>query len=657
MPTFGYGCAVFMQSDIVDFQRQGWTAGEIMAGLAAVLPKNIWLYVAQIPNLAKLGKKFVLQGGTQRNLAAVKSQVDFISSRFRGNNDGPEIIIHQHCGESGAIGAGLEAARLYENGRRTTFIGLDAVQTIAYTATTSEDTRCHFCKNDCLRTFIDVEASSVIKRDQGEVDTASATAGARKSKVPLAPGARRLIVNNSCEKGLVEDVESMREIKKDLDARLEAAPNFVEKSARNVFKSFKPEPVADPTPKRAFTAGQKARVEQMKKRESYRIGIPRMLNQYSTNPLFSAYFESLGIRAHNLVYSDYTTEEMYKEGAKRGAIDPCFPSKLGIPHVHNLIFKQHEKKPLDAIFFPMIDDLQSEIYKAQDCRACPTVTATPEAVKAAFTKEGDTFAKKGIQYLCPVVNVAQPHLFSRQMFAAWKDVFGLSEKENERAVEAGFKALAEYVSGTRRDARKVLEQLERENKIGIVVLGRPYHNDPGINHEILVEFQKLGYPVFTQDSLPVDDDILDRLFGDEVRAGDIKSPMDINDVWKNAYSENTSRKVWAAKYTARHPNLVALEVSNFKCGHDAPIYSVVEEIIEHSGTPYYSFKDLDENRPAGSIRIRVETIGYFLKRYREDKLRDEWRERAVEHETHLHATPDAVAASDAPSEDRMAEVA
>jgi activator of 2-hydroxyglutaryl-CoA dehydratase len=116
MPTFGYGCAVFMQSDIVDFQRQGWTAGEIMAGLAAVLPKNIWLYVAQIPNLAKLGKRFVLQGGTQRNLAAVKSQVDFISSRFRGTADDlPEVIVHKHCGESGAIGAALEAARLYEN--------------------------------------------------------------------------------------------------------------------------------------------------------------------------------------------------------------------------------------------------------------------------------------------------------------------------------------------------------------------------------------------------------------------------------------------------------------------------------------------------------------------------------------------------------------
>ena len=57
MPEFGYGCAVFMQSDIVDFQRQGWAPNEIMAGLAAVLPKNIWLYVSQIPNLVKLGSE------------------------------------------------------------------------------------------------------------------------------------------------------------------------------------------------------------------------------------------------------------------------------------------------------------------------------------------------------------------------------------------------------------------------------------------------------------------------------------------------------------------------------------------------------------------------------------------------------------------------
>jgi hypothetical protein len=48
---------------------------------------------------------------------------------------------------------------------------------------------------------------------------------------------------------------------------------------------------------------------------------------------------------------------------------------------------------------------------------------------------------------------------------------------------------------------------------------------------------------------------------------------------------------------------------------------VIEDIIENSGTPYFAFKDLDENKPTGSIRIRVETIDYFLRRYREDLVR------------------------------------
>src|SRR5207245_3236927 len=92
MPVFGYGCAVFMQSDIVNFQRQGWRAEGILAGLAAVLPKNILRYVAAIPNLAALGTRFVLQGGTQNNMAVVKAEVDFINNSFRAADKRPEVI-------------------------------------------------------------------------------------------------------------------------------------------------------------------------------------------------------------------------------------------------------------------------------------------------------------------------------------------------------------------------------------------------------------------------------------------------------------------------------------------------------------------------------------------------------------------------------------
>ncbi|MBK5291568.1 MAG: CoA activase, partial [Acidobacteriia bacterium] len=242
-PSFGYGCAVFMQSDIVDFQRQGWKPEEIMAGLCNVLPKNIWLYVSQIPNISALGTRFLLQGGTQYNLAAVKSQVDFIESRFKGKDLQAEVIVHEHCGEAGAIGCALEAGRLWDNGRQTTFIGLKAVQEIEYTTTRSEATRCYFCKNKCLRTFIDVTTSTL--NENGYRPS--------KTKVPLAANAQRLIIA-TCEKGTVEDISDMRQIKGSLDTIKKANPNLVEIAAKQVFRIPDAPNVADPLPKLQITA-------------------------------------------------------------------------------------------------------------------------------------------------------------------------------------------------------------------------------------------------------------------------------------------------------------------------------------------------------------------------------------------------------------------
>jgi activator of 2-hydroxyglutaryl-CoA dehydratase/predicted nucleotide-binding protein (sugar kinase/HSP70/actin superfamily) len=634
MPMFGYGCAVFMQSDIVNFQRQGWGPEEILAGLAAVLPKNIFLYVASIPSLAKLGTKFVLQGGTQHNLAAVKAEVDFIRSNFRGAEVEPEIIVHEHCGESGAIGAAVEARRLWTNGRRTSFIGLEAVQRITYRTTRNESTRCNFCKNNCLRTFIDIKMADGGAPTSGPHAVAVAEpvkAAPLKfiSKVPKAEDERRLIIA-TCEKGGVEDVNEMRGIKAGLDAAKKANPNFVDMAAKEVWKIRGSKSVADPLPTRTWTASSKRRLALMQRRAQLRIGMPRVLNMYVYAPFFSGYFESLGVAGGNLVYSDFTSGELYREGSGRGAIDPCFPAKIGIAHVHNLLFTKHAKKKLDLIFFPMVDMLHTPLVHLQGSNACPTVTVTPNTVKAAFTKEANVFAEQGVEYMDPLVNFANRKLLCQQLFNAFEPVLGLSEEENARAVEVGFAELEAYESDIRQRSRAALDELERNKRVGIVVLARPYHHDPGLNHEILDEFQKLGYPVFSQSTLPLDPDLLERLFGDEVRSGAIKDPLEIQDVWKNSYSASTNHKVWAAKFTARHPHLVALELSSFKCGHDAPIYTTIESIIERSGTPYFSFKDIDENKPTGSIKIRVETIHYFLTRYIEQLNRPQLSQEEIE---------------------------
>ena len=627
MPVFGYGCAVFMQSDIVNFQRQGWRAEEILAGLASVLPKNVFLYVASIPNLAALGSRFVLQGGTQNNMAVVKAEVDFINNSFRAAGKKPEIIVHEFCGESGAIGAAAESLRLWRNGTVTSFIGLDAVRKIQYRTTRNEETRCNFCKNNCLRTFIDVRTT------EASPDNPLNFVPIKKvTKVPLMHGEQRLIIA-TCEKGLVEDINEMKDIKAGLDQIRDKYPNFVDIASKEVFRPTNAKSVADPVPARAWTKAAKDRIAQMERRKKLRIGIPRVLNIYTYAPLFNAYFESLGVAPENIIYSDYTSSDLYRAGASRGAIDPCFPAKIGISHVYNLVQEKHRKKPLDVIFFPMYDVLTSPLVKIVGANACPTVTATPNTVKAAFTKENDVFAENNVKYVDPILNFADRKLFAHQMLQAWESILGLSLEENDRAIESGFQALTDYETSIRKRARQVMDQLEREDRIGIVMLGRPYHHDPGLNHEILDEFQKLGYPIFSQNTLPLDEDLLERLFGDEVLSGVISHALDIGDAWKNSYSCSTNHKVWAAKFTARHPNLVALEISSFKCGHDAPIYGVIEGIIEQSGTPYFCFKDLDENKPTGSIRIRVETIDYFLRRYREEVIRK--RKAAEEIETQL----------------------
>ena len=153
MPALAMGCGVFLQSDIVNQQRKGWSAEEIMASLAAVLPLNVWVYAGQLQNLRAVGRKFVLQGGTHRNLAVVKAQVDFIT----GKVPDAEVVVHPYSGEAGAIGAALCALDAWRGGEPSRFRGFDAIEALSYRSTTNEETVCRWCACNCKRTFIDVE--------------------------------------------------------------------------------------------------------------------------------------------------------------------------------------------------------------------------------------------------------------------------------------------------------------------------------------------------------------------------------------------------------------------------------------------------------------------------------------------------------------------
>jgi predicted nucleotide-binding protein (sugar kinase/HSP70/actin superfamily) len=216
------------------------------------------------------------------------------------------------------------------------------------------------------------------------------------------------------------------------------------------------------------------------------------------------------------------------------------------------------------------------------------------------------------------------HLTADRMFETWGKRLGITRDESDHAHKEGAKALAEFDRDLQEKGRAILETVEAENRMAILMVGRPYHSDPGLNHGIPEEFQVLGYPILSVRSIPRDDEYLARYFKGEVARG--QHPLDINDVWPENYSANSAQKVWAVKFASRHPNVALLDLSSFKCGHDAPTYGIVDSIVTSAGIPYAALHDIDANKPGGSIKIRVKTYAHSLKLH-EEALEDGVRKK------------------------------
>ncbi|VUD61603.1 2-hydroxyisocaproyl-CoA dehydratase activator [Thalassocella blandensis] len=608
-PTFSYGCAVFLDSDRVNFQKEGYNGEELLAGLALVLPKNIWQYVVQVPRMAELGRVFVLQGGTQKNLAAVKAQVDYICERVPE----AEVHVHPHTGEAGALGAAFEALRVVTRKGHSTFIGLEEAINLQYTTRNDESTKCDFCANNCSRTFIDA--------------------------VTPSNDIARYISGFSCEKGTVEDHDALRALNKTRRDRMKAYPNLVSYEATWNFKPFYktealPEagtPIQFTEVKHSWLGVQKVKTftrgfersdeSAHKARSEIRIGMPKALNMWSTGPFWRAYFETLGLKSRNVVFSDDTSEELWQAGGKYGSVDPCYPAKVVQAHIHNLLFEHHTKKPLSYIFFPSITHIPTFVEGVMDTACCPIVAGTPKVIGATFTKETDFFAQRNIQYIDTAVSLNEPTLLKQKMYEQFREVLGVTEDESDFAIDQAYKALKAFDEHMQVKGRAILDEVEKENRIALLMTGRPYHNDPGMNHDVLEEYQAMGYPILSMRSIPKDKAYLNQYFAEDLRKQHVDSALEIHDIWPENYSVNSVQKVWATKFASRHPNVAVLDLSSFKCGHDAPTYGLIDRIVGAGQTPFSALHDMDANKPSGSIKIRVKTYAYTLGLV-EEKLHD-----------------------------------
>jgi len=162
-------------------------------------------------------------------------------------------------------------------------------------------------------------------------------------------------------------------------------------------------------------------------------------------------------------------------------------------------------------------------------KACPVVIGTPRVVYSAFTKEHDLFAQAGVDYIDDSVNTGDIELLTSQLYATWGERLGITADENSWATTQALAALEEFRLSMEHKGKEILDWAKSHDEVVLLMIGRPYHTDPGLNHDVLSLFQELGFRILSMNSLPKDETYLESIFGNDVRNGYIEDYYDIRD--------------------------------------------------------------------------------------------------------------------------------
>jgi predicted CoA-substrate-specific enzyme activase len=311
------------------------------------------------------------------------------------------------------------------------------------------------------------------------------------------------------------------------------------------------------------------------------IGIPRVLNIYENYPFWHTFFTNLGYR---VVLSPRSTKKIYELGIETMPSESvCYPAKLVHGHVKSLI-----DKGIKNIFYPCVPYEKKNLYESDNYFNCPIVTSYSEVIKNNM----DDIKENDVNLINPFLPYYDKKKLIERLFEEFK-CFDISKKEIKNAVKLAWNADEEFKEDLRKKGDEVLDYLDKNNKRGIVLAGRPYHIDPEINHGIPNIITGFGMAVLTEDSI--------------CHKGKHEEPLRVVNQW--VYH---SRLFLAAEFVKDKENLEMIQLNSFGCGLDAVTTDQVEEILE-SCEKIFTVLKIDEGNNLGAARIRIRSLNAAIK--------------------------------------------
>ncbi len=313
-----------------------------------------------------------------------------------------------------------------------------------------------------------------------------------------------------------------------------------------------------------------------------RVGIPRVLNIYENYPIWHTFFTSLG---YEVILSDVSSREIYEKGIDSITSETaCYPAKMVHGHIENLI-----EKGVDMIFYPSIFYEKQEYENVDNNINCPVVTGYPEVIKNNL----ENLENNNIKFKNPFLSLQNKEKLAKRLIEELEDE-NLSKKAIINALDKAWIEFDNFREDIQKEGKRSLEYIRENNLKAIVLAGRPYHIDPGINHGIPELILSLGWAVLSEDSILTYED-------------DIKGDLRVLDQW--VYH---SRLYRAANVVGRSEDLELVQLNSFGCGIDAVTTDQVNEILKNLGKIYTVIK-IDEVSNLGAIKIRLRSLTQALK--------------------------------------------
>ena len=152
----------------------------------------------------------------------------------------------------------------------------------------------------------------------------------------------------------------------------------------------------------------------------------------------------------------------------------CFPAKLMHGHVASLV-----EQKVDRIFYPYVVYEYKEDPKSKNSFNCPIVTGYSDVIKSAV----DTYGRYGIPMDSPVISFNDYDLLEKACVEYFKTL-GVAPSKAKAALAKATDAQRDYLKKLTQRGVEVLRKAEKEDRMVILLAGRPYHCDPYIEHKI-----------------------------------------------------------------------------------------------------------------------------------------------------------------------------